>query len=100
MRSFTRGWTRASSGGDLADLLFKEVEQGSLSPPEAAQRDRLKAQQKQLSAEDQANGLPEYIAGTTGYTARQMGSSVYAGVQGVAYGGVAGAVAEALCCPA
>lgn len=93
VRSFTRGWTRASSGGDLADLLFKEVEQGSLSPPEAAQRDRLKAQQKQLSAEDQANGLPEYIAGTTGYTARQMGSSVYAGVQGVAYGGVAGAVA-------
>lgn len=93
VRSFTRGWTRADSGGDLAALSFKEVEQGYLSPAEAARRDKLDDQQQKLSAEDQANGLPEYLAGTTGYSMRQMGSSLYAGAQGAGYGGVAGAAA-------
>lgn len=90
LMSWVRGWTRAESGGELSDLEFRDVEQGRLSPSDIARRDTLGNQLEQFAREDQANGLPEYLAGTAGYSVRQLGGSIYAALQGIGYGGVAG----------
>lgn len=88
--SFGRGWSRASSQAKLADLLYKELEQG-LTPAEARQRDALKLEQERFSNADKRSGVPEYISGVTGYSARQMGTSLYVGAQGAGAGGAVGA---------
>lgn len=90
--SFGRGWSKASMQGELADILYKEMESG-LSPVEKARRDKLKGDMLYLSRQDAQNGVPEYVSGVTGYSARQMGSTLYEGAEGAGYGGVAGAAA-------
>lgn len=90
--SFGRGWSKASIQGELADLLYKEMESG-ISPVEKARRDKLKGDIKYLTEQDAANGVPEYTAGVTGYSARQMGTTLYEGAKGVATGGAVGAAA-------
>lgn len=88
--SFGSGWKKAAEQGRLADLLFHEVEQGSLLPQDAAERDALKKRIQKLQ-ESQQGGIPEYVAGVTGYSARQMVSSTEANLLGVGAGGIAGA---------
>lgn len=89
--SFGGGWSRASVQARLADLLYLEVEKGDLQPQDAAERDALKKRMQALSADPA--GIPEYIAGVTGYSARQMISSTEATLKGAGAGGIAGATA-------
>lgn len=91
LTSFGGGWSRAATQARLADLLYHEVEQGDLQPQDAAERDALKKRMQALSGDPA--GVPEYIAGVTGYSARQMLSSSEATLTGVGAGGIAGAVA-------
>ena len=92
--SFGRGWSKASTQGELADLLFKEVDSG-IGPVERARRDKLKGDIKYMSEQDAGNGVPEYIASVTGYSARQMGTSLMVAGQGAGTGGAVGALAGA-----
>jgi hypothetical protein len=91
LSSFGRGISRAGQQGELADLLYKEVETGTLSPQAIARRDALKAEMKKLAQQDSRNGVPEYLASVTGYSARQLISSMGATLTGAGAGGIAGA---------
>jgi hypothetical protein len=86
------GWEKASQQGELADLLYKDME-GGLTPQESARRDTLKAMQRKFSELEEKYNEGGYVTGQTGYASRQMLSSLYASAQGIGYGGVAGAAA-------
>jgi hypothetical protein len=90
-RSAVTGFRTASLQAEATDINMADLRGQELTPAQIARREEIKTQLQAFEPEKRGEGVAGYVPRTTGYSVRQMGSSIFAGVQGSAYGGVAGA---------
>src|SRR3990167_8041210 len=97
-RAFSGRWKKAGLQGELADLLSAELDGGDYASgsAQARKRDEIKAQMQAIGEEESQYKTGSYIAGTTGYTARQFGQSFKEAAEGGLAGGIVGAGAGSL----
>lgn len=93
VRAGISGWGAASEQQELFQLLQQQMSGKALSLEEQKRYDDLKKSQEAYQTQAAAETAAGYTARSTGYSAYQMLRSIYVGLQGAGYGGVAGAVA-------
>lgn len=94
VRAGVSGWSAASEQQELYRLLqIQMTGERALTLEEQKRYDDLKKSQDLYQTQAAAETAAGYTARSTGYSAYQMLRSIYVGLQGAGYGGVAGAVA-------
>lgn len=93
--AFVSGAARVSEQEEMARLLYKDMEDGGLSPSDQLRLDGIRSGQQAAAAEaGKDNGLA-YVARQTGYAGRQALSTTGIWAKGAIYGGGAAALAGA-----